>query len=53
MSSIGLSVANLHILLIEDNAEFAANICEELEARGSVVVVAGDGVTGLHLALTD
>jgi DNA-binding response OmpR family regulator len=53
MSSIGLSVANLHILLIEDHADFAANICDYLEARGSVVDVAGEGVTGLRLAITN
>jgi len=41
----------VHLLLIEDSQDLAANICEHLEARGHVMDTAGDGVTGLHLAV--
>lgn len=43
---------SLHILVIEDNPDVAANICDFLEAKGHVVDAAGDGITGLHLAVT-
>lgn len=43
---------HLHILVIEDNPDLAANVCDFLEAKGHVVDVAGDGITGLHLAVT-
>jgi DNA-binding response OmpR family regulator len=42
----------MHILLVEDNQDLAANIGEFLESRGDVVDYAADGVTGLHLAST-
>ena len=42
----------LRILVIEDNPDLAANVCDFLEAKGHVVDVAGDGLTGLHLAVT-
>lgn len=42
----------LHILVIEDNPDLAANVCDFLEAKGHVVDAAGDGITGLHLAVT-
>lgn len=42
----------LHILVVEDNPDLAANVCDFLEAKGHVVDVAGDGLTGLHLAVT-
>ncbi|HMM46732.1 MAG TPA: response regulator transcription factor [Thiobacillaceae bacterium] len=42
----------LHVLVIEDNPDLAANVCDFLEAKGHAVDVAGDGVTGLHLAVT-
>lgn len=41
----------VRILLVEDNPEVAANVAEGLEARGHEVDVAGDGATGLRLAL--
>lgn len=44
--------ASLHILVIEDNPDLAANICDFLEAKGHIVDAAGDGITGLHLAVT-
>lgn len=40
----------LHLLLIEDNADLAANVGEFLESRGHTVDYAADGLTGLHLA---
>jgi DNA-binding response OmpR family regulator len=43
----------MHILLIEDNEDLAANICEYLQSRGHVTSRAGDGVTGLHLAVVN
>ncbi|MEW6132599.1 MAG: response regulator transcription factor [Pseudomonadota bacterium] len=44
--------ASLHILVIEDNPDLAANVCDFLEAKGHAVDAAGDGITGLHLAVT-
>lgn len=43
----------MHILLVEDNRDLAANIGEFLESRGHVVDYAADGLTGLHLAATN
>ena len=43
--------AAARILLVEDEADLAAGICENLEAEGYVVTVAGDGRSGLELAL--
>jgi DNA-binding response OmpR family regulator len=42
----------MRLLIIEDNRDIAANLMDFLEARGHVVDMAGDGVGGLHLALT-
>lgn len=42
----------MHILVIEDNPDLAANVCDYLEAKGHSTDAAGDGVTGLHLAVT-
>jgi DNA-binding response OmpR family regulator len=42
----------MHVLVIEDNRDLAANICDFLEAKGHVPDAAGDGLTGLHLAVT-
>lgn len=42
----------LRILVIEDNPDLAANVCDFLTAKGHIVDAAGDGVTGLHLAVT-
>jgi DNA-binding response OmpR family regulator len=42
----------MHILVIEDNPDLAANVCDFLEAKGHIADVAGDGITGLHLAIT-
>lgn len=40
------------VLVVEDNADLAANIADYLEAKGYLVDVAMDGVTGLHLAVS-
>lgn len=42
----------MHILVIEDNPDLAANVCDFLEAKGHSADAAGDGITGLHLAVT-
>jgi DNA-binding response OmpR family regulator len=41
----------MRILIIEDNHDLAANLCEYLEERGHVLDAAEDGLTGLHLAV--
>jgi len=46
------SGVSLHILVIEDNPDLAANVCDFLEAKGHVAEAAGDGIAGLHLATT-
>lgn len=42
----------ISVLIVEDNPDLAANIADYLEARGYLVDAAMDGVTGLHLAVT-
>ncbi|KVW97993.1 response regulator transcription factor [Thiobacillus denitrificans] len=42
----------MSVLIIEDSQDLAANIADYLEAKGYLVDVAMDGVTGLHLAVT-
>ncbi|MGB7739777.1 MAG: response regulator transcription factor [Steroidobacteraceae bacterium] len=41
------------ILLVEDNRDIAEMVAEFLERKGYVVDHAADGVTGLHLAVTN
>jgi DNA-binding response OmpR family regulator len=41
----------MHLLLIEDHADIAANIAEFFESRGDVIEHAPDGDSGLQLAL--
>ncbi len=41
---------SLSILIIEDNAQLAANLYDYLEACGHILDAAPDGVSGLHLA---
>jgi DNA-binding response OmpR family regulator len=41
------------ILVIEDNSDIAANVGDFLADKGHVVDFAGDGVTGLHLAVVN
>jgi len=43
----------MHILIIEDNPDIAANIGDYLEEQGHTMDFAGDGVTGLHLAVVN
>jgi DNA-binding response OmpR family regulator len=43
----------MHVLIIEDNPDIAANIGDFLEDKGHTVDFAGDGVTGLHLAVVN
>jgi len=45
-----LSNESLSILIIEDNAQLAANLYDYLEACGHRLDAAPDGVSGLHLA---
>jgi DNA-binding response OmpR family regulator len=42
----------ISVLVVEDSQDLAANIADYLEAKGYLVDVAMDGVTGLHLAVT-
>ncbi|MCC8997403.1 MAG: response regulator transcription factor [Nitrosomonas sp.] len=42
----------MRVLIIEDNQDIALSVCDYLEAIGYTVDAAGDGVTGLHLAVT-
>jgi len=42
----------VHILIIEDDLAIAANLYDFLESCGHNVDAAADGVTGLHLAVT-
>ncbi|MBK7491049.1 MAG: response regulator transcription factor [Nitrosomonas sp.] len=42
----------MKVLIIEDNQDIASNIYDYLEVLGYMVDAAGDGVTGLHLAVT-
>jgi DNA-binding response OmpR family regulator len=43
----------MRVLVIEDNRDIAANVGDFLEDKGHVVDFAGDGVTGLHLAVVN
>lgn len=42
----------LRVLVIEDNPDVAANISDYLEDKGHVIDFAYDGISGLHLAIT-
>lgn len=42
----------MRVLIIEDNQDIAASIYDYLEVLGYTADAAGDGVTGLHLAVT-
>ncbi|WP_305805411.1 response regulator transcription factor [Stenotrophomonas sp. YIM B06876] len=42
----------MRLLVIEDNRHLIANLFDYFEARGHVLDAAPDGVTGLHLAVT-
>lgn len=47
-----MSKTGLAILIVEDNAQLAANIYDYLEACGHLPDAAPDGLSGLHLAKT-
>jgi len=42
----------MRLLVIEDNRQLVANLFDYFESRGHVLDVAPDGVTGLHLAVS-
>lgn len=42
----------ISVLVVEDSQDLATNIADYLESRGYAVDTAMDGVTGLHLAVT-
>ncbi|MGM0594812.1 MAG: response regulator transcription factor [Pseudomonadota bacterium] len=42
----------MRILIIEDDSDLAANLYDYLEVKGHEADAAGDGITGLHLAIT-
>ncbi len=43
----------MRVLIIEDNRDLASNMFDFLEAKEHVVDAAGDGITGMHLALVN
>ncbi|MBS1173199.1 MAG: two component transcriptional regulator, winged helix family, partial [Proteobacteria bacterium] len=43
----------LRVLVIEDNRDLAANLVDFLAAKGHAVDAAGDGITGMHLAVAN
>lgn len=42
----------MRVLIIEDDLDIATNLYEFLEARGNVVDLARDGISGMHLAVS-
>ena len=46
-------VDSMKLLLIEDSRDLAANIVDYMEKMGCVVDFAPNGLSGLHLAVTD
>ena len=48
-----MKVPKVRILIIEDNPDIAANIGDYLDEKGHTVDFAGDGITGLHLAIVN
>ena len=49
----GTQEQHMRVLIIEDNPDIAANLGDFLEDHGHTVDFAGDGVTGLHLAVVN
>lgn len=43
----------MYILVIEDHKDIAENIADYLEPKGHVLDFAADGITGLHLAVSE
>lgn len=52
-SAAVMNVHAMRVLIIEDHRDLARNIGECLESHGHATDYAGDGVTGLHLALVN
>ena len=46
-------MTGLRVLVIEDNRDLAANLVDFLAAKGHAVDAAGDGITGMHLAVAN
>ncbi len=44
---------NISLLLIEDHPDIAAIVCDYFEERGYIIDYAADGITGLHLAVSN
>ncbi len=44
---------NISLLLIEDHPDIAAMVCDYFEERGYIIDYAADGITGLHLAVSN
>jgi DNA-binding response OmpR family regulator len=53
IESLPVTSPSLSILIIEDNAQLAANLYDYLEAAGHRLDAAPDGPSGLHLATTN
>jgi len=43
----------MRVLIIEDDLDIATNLYDFLEGRGNVVDLARDGMTGMHLAVSE
>jgi len=48
-----LHMLNMRVLIVEDNHDLASNMFDYLEARGHIPDAAGDGITGMHLAMVN
>ena len=48
-----LGASTMRILIVEDDNDIAANLSDYLAARGHRPDIAGDGVSGLHFAVTN
>lgn len=44
---------NMRVLIIEDNHDLASNMFDYLETKGHLPDSAGDGITGMHLAMAN
>jgi DNA-binding response OmpR family regulator len=44
---------NMRVLIIEDDPDLVSNMFDFLEAKGHILDAAGNGITGLHLALVN
>jgi DNA-binding response OmpR family regulator len=52
MHAMSEEIRNHSVLLIEDHRDIAESIVDFLEPRGFTVDYAGDGISGMHLAVT-